>query len=158
MYHTRILHGCQVGRNDHKSTETTTFCLAINVPHDFIIYEDMSKEDNINFSIKKVKDRLEGIFNDPRLSELNAKPREHYLSPVWIEEKCRFKDKNMTGAISKKYITMEAFREAVKGPNERTTSRNATTAANDLSAWRVTPDVIRSVLNAVTSLLEGGQA
>ncbi len=32
--------------------------------------------------------------------------------------------------------------------------QNANAAADDLSAWRVTPDVIRNVLNAVITLLE----
>ena len=113
--------------------------------------------------VEYAKDQLTKHFRDsfrdnPEMQKLSQVPRQHYLSPLWIEEKCRYTDEDMTGAISKKYITMETFRDAVKGPDERTTIRNASAAADDLSAWRVTPDVIRSVLNAVISLLGEGHA
>ncbi|MGB8348741.1 MAG: hypothetical protein WCD86_27930 [Ktedonobacteraceae bacterium] len=129
----------------------------ISIPHDLISGGNMSEEQAIDYSIQQVKQRLVSVFSDQRLSGLK-KPREHYLSALWIEEKCRYTDKNMNGAISKKYITMEAFREAIKGSNERITAKNAAAAANDLSPWRVTPDVIRSVFDAVISLLGEGHA
>lgn len=98
----------------------------------------------------------DSFLNNSEIQKLRQAPRKHYLSALWIEEKCRYSDKNMNEAISKKYITMEAFREAIKGSNQRTTDKNVAAAANDLSLWGVTPDVIRSVLNAIIALLEGG--
>lgn len=130
------------------------FGKAIPIPHDFKRHDDMKEEEDITYFINKVKDRLVSAFNDGSLRELNEKPHEHFLSPVWIAEKCRYPDKDMTEAISNEYITMEAFREAIRErPNERFIDKNAVVVANKLSLWRVTPEVIKSVLNAVTDVL-----
>jgi hypothetical protein len=123
-------------------------------------YPESSSMFNVGLA-EIVKDELAKHFRNSfrdnhEMQKLSLVPRQHYLSPLWIEEKCRYTDEDMTGAISKKYITMETFRDTVKGSNERITTRNANAAADDLSAWRVTPDVIRNVLNAVISLLGEG--
>lgn len=122
----------------------------VSIPHDI-----PSVEDAINYSKEQVMKRLVSAFSDQRLNELNAKPHEHFLSPVWIEEKCRFPNNDMTRAISNQYITMEAFREAIRGPNEKIPDKKIADAAYGLSPWGVTPEVIRSIFNAVTSLLGG---
>jgi hypothetical protein len=139
------------------SYRLSDFGEVIPITHDFKIDSD-SPDDYIKFVVGKVEQYLKNIFIDRGFLELNKKPREHYLSPVWIEEICSYKDKNMTKTISGTYITMEVFRDAVKGTTDSTTTKRIKAASDDLSSWGVTSGIIRSILDAVLSVLEGDRA
>ena len=125
------------------------------IPHDFMIYPGTSKEKSIEIFIDGVKSRLRDIFFDRGFHELNKKPHEHYLSSLWIKEKCKYDDEKMTRVISRTYITMEAFKDAVKGPTANDTAKKTQAAAADLSSWKVTQGVIESILKEVITVLEG---